>query len=84
MGVPHPSRPDPLRHRVVTIAPDGSTRSVTRRRGPNGEKWATYRDAAKTLREALGKADEGEWADPSKQAAGAYLDEWAARCRYAR
>ena len=37
----------------VTTAPDGSTRSVTRRRGPTGEKWTTHRDAAKALREAL-------------------------------
>ena len=45
----------------VVTAPDGSTRSVTRRRGPAGEKWTTYRDAAKALRDALGKIDKGEY-----------------------
>jgi integrase len=66
---------------VLTVAPDGSTRSVTRRRGPAGEKWTTYRDAAKALRDALAKIDKGEWSDPSKQPLGAYLDEWAAGLR---
>ena len=52
-----------------------------RRRGPAGEKWTTYRDAAKALREAQAQIDKGEWADPSKQPAGEYLDEWAAGLR---
>lgn len=65
----------------VTTMPDGSTRSVTRRRGPAGERWTTYRDAAKALRDALGQIDKGEWADPSKQPTGDYLDEWAAGLR---
>jgi integrase len=65
----------------TTTAPDGTTHSVTRRRGPAGEKWTTYRDAAKALRDALAKIDKGEWADPSRQPAGAYLDEWAAGLR---
>lgn len=56
-------------------------RSVTGRRGPAGEKWTTYRDAAKALRDALAQIDKGEWADPSKQPTGDYLDEWAAGLR---
>lgn len=65
----------------TTAAPDGSTRNVTRRRGPGGEKWTTYRDAAKALRDALGQIDKGEWVDPSKQPLGGYLDEWTAGLR---
>ncbi len=57
------------------------TRIRARRRGPAGEKWTTYRDAAKALREAQAQIDKGEWADPSKQPAGEYLDEWAAGLR---
>ena len=63
----------------TTTAPDGSVRNVTRRRGPGGEKWTTYRDAAKALRDALGQIDKGEWVDPSRQPLGDYLDEWTGR-----
>jgi integrase len=60
----------------VLETPDGTRRSVTRRRGPHGEKWATRKDAAAALRAVLADADKGEHVDPSRQLVGAYLDEW--------
>jgi integrase len=60
----------------VTELPDGTSKSVTRRRGPNGEKWTTERDAKKALRSVLAAADKGEHVDPSRQQLGAYLGEW--------
>ena len=60
----------------VLETPDGTRRSVTRRRGPHGEKWATRKDAAAALRAVLAGADRGEHVDPSRQPLGAYLDEW--------
>ena len=67
----------------MVTAPDGTHRGITRRVGPNGEKWTTERDAKKALREALTAVDKGEWTDPSKQLLGAYLDEWLAGLRLA-
>jgi integrase len=55
---------------------DGTRKSVTRRRGPNGEKWTTERDAKRALRAILAAADKGEHVDPSRQPTGAYLGEW--------
>jgi integrase len=60
----------------VRVMPDGSRKSVTRRRGPNGEQWTTERDAKKALRSVLAAADKGEHVDPSRQQLGAYLGEW--------
>jgi integrase len=56
--------------------PDGTRKSITRRRGPNGEQWTTERDAKRALRAVLAAADKGEHVDPSRQQLGAYLDEW--------
>ena len=55
----------------------------TRRRGPNGEKWYTKRDAQAALRERLTDASRGELTDPSRQLLGDYLGEWAAGLRLA-
>ncbi|MQA86681.1 MAG: tyrosine-type recombinase/integrase [Streptosporangiales bacterium] len=63
--------------------PDGTLKQVLRRRGQNGEIWEKYGDAAKALRDALGKVDRNEWVEPSKQPLGEYLDEWAAGLRLA-
>jgi integrase len=63
--------------------PDGAQRTVTRRRGPNGEKWTTRKDAARALRDALAAVDAGTWADPSRQPLGEYLDEHLAGLRLA-
>jgi integrase len=62
---------------------DGTKRSVLRRRGPNGEIWTSRTEAAKAVREALGKVDRKEWVDPSKQPVGDYLDTWADGLRLA-
>jgi hypothetical protein len=62
---------------------DGTVRTVTRRRGPNGERWTTYPAASKALRDALAAVDAGMWADPSRQPLGDYLDEWLAGLRLA-
>jgi hypothetical protein len=60
----------------VLEAADGTRRSVTRRRGPDGEKWATRKDAASALRSILADAGKGEHVDPSRQPVAAYLEEW--------
>jgi integrase len=60
----------------VVEHPDGTRRSVTRRRGPHGEKWATRKEAAAALRAVLTDAAKGEHVNPSRQPLGAYLDEW--------
>ena len=52
----------------VLALPDGTTRSVTRRRGPHGEKWTRKGDAEKALRAVLVAVDKGEHADPSRAA----------------
>jgi len=57
-------------------APDGTRRSVTRRRGSHGEKWTTRKEAATALREILAGVDRGAHVDPSRQALAAYLGEW--------
>ena len=55
----------------------------TRRRGPNGEKWYTKRDAQAALRERVTDAKRGKLVDPSRQPLGDYLGEWAAGLRLA-
>src|SRR5438876_408666 len=60
----------------VLETPDGARRSVTRRRGPHGEKWSTRKEAAAALRVVLTDAGKGEHVDPSRQPLGAYLEEW--------
>jgi integrase len=65
------------------VREDGEKRTVLRRRGPNGEQWTKYTDAAKALRDALTKVDKDEWIDPSKQPLGEYLDTWADGLRLA-
>jgi integrase len=62
-------------------APDGTRRSVTRRRGPHGERWTTRKDAAAALRTILTDAGKGEHVDPSRQPVAAYLGEWLAGLR---
>jgi integrase len=52
--------------------PDGTRKSVTRRKGPHGEKWATEKDAEKALRGVLAQMDKGEFIEPSRQPFGAY------------
>jgi integrase len=63
--------------------PDGTRRSVTRRRGGHGEKWTTRGEASKALRAILADVDKGQHVDPSRQQLGAYLDEWLAGLRLA-
>ncbi len=67
----------------VHLMPDGTRRSVTRRTGPAGEKWTTEKAAKTALRQVLVAAEKGELVDPSRQPAGAYLDEWLAGLRLA-
>lgn len=73
------------RYGIKFLAPqaDGTKKAVLRRRGPNGEIWTDPKEAAKALRDALGKVDRDEWVDPSKQPLGDYLDTWAAGLRLA-
>jgi integrase len=60
----------------VLETPDGTRRSVTRRRGPHGEKWTTRKEAAAALRAILTDAAKGEHVDPSRQPLAAYLEGW--------
>jgi hypothetical protein len=56
--------------------PDGTSKTLTRRTGPNGERWTTRAEASKALRAILAQADKGEVIDPSKQLVKDYLEEW--------
>ena len=82
---PYRTKAGQLRYAIgyVRLMPDGTRKAVTRRTGPNGERWTTERDAKRALREVLVAADKGELVDPSKQQVGAYLDEWLAGLRLA-
>lgn len=55
---------------------DGTSRSVTRRVGPHGEKWSTRKQASDALAEVRVAIRKGEHVDPVKQPLGEYLDEW--------
>ena len=82
---PYRTKAGQLRYAIgyVRLMPDGTRKAVTRRTGPNGERWTTERDAKRALRALLVAADKGELVDPSKQPTGAYLDEWLAGLRLA-
>lgn len=56
--------------------PDGRTRPVLRRVDGNRQPWLTYEAAADALREALVKVRRDEWAEPSRQPTGEYLETW--------
>jgi integrase len=60
----------------VLELPDGTRKSVTRRRGVHGERWTDKRSAQAALRAVLADAAKGEHVDPSRQQLGAYLAEW--------
>jgi integrase len=82
---PYRTKAGQLRYAIgfVRVMPDGTRKAITRRTGPNGERWTTERDAKRALRAVLVAADRGELVDPSKQPTGAYLDEWLAGLRLA-
>jgi hypothetical protein len=82
---PYRTKAGQLRYAIgyVRLMPDGTRKAVTRRTGPNGERWTTERDAKRALRAVLVAADKGELVDPGKQQVGAYLDEWLAGLRLA-
>jgi integrase len=63
--------------------PGGTSKALTRRTGPNGERWTTRADASKALRAILAQADKGEVIDPSKQLVQDYLEEWLGGLRLA-
>src|SRR5215470_5441179 len=75
---PYRTKAGQLRYAIgyVRVMPDGSCKSVTRRRGANGEQWTTERDAKRALRHILADADKGELIDPSRQQLAAYLGGW--------
>lgn len=60
----------------VREMPDGTRRSVTRRVGPNGEKWTTKNAALDALNEINVARKKGELVDQSKQQLGTYLAGW--------
>jgi integrase len=82
---PYRTKAGQLRYAIgyVRLMPDGTRKAVTRRTGPDGERWTTERDAKRALRAVLVAADKGELVDPSKQQVGAYLDDWLAGLRLA-
>ncbi|MFK4037620.1 tyrosine-type recombinase/integrase [Nonomuraea wenchangensis] len=67
--------------KFVLTLDDGTKKTVLRRRDENNQPWLTKKAAQAALRDALTKADKGEWIDPSKQPTGDYLDTWAAGLR---
>jgi integrase len=69
--------------KFVLTLDNGEKKTILRRRDENKQPWLTKTDAQKALRAALGKADRGEWIDPSTQAFGDYLDAWVAGLRLA-
>lgn len=56
---------------------DGQRRQVLRR------GFTTRQQAGQALRDSLGKADRGEFVEPSKQLVGDFLEEWLAGLRLA-
>ncbi|MGH3401221.1 MAG: site-specific integrase [Streptosporangiaceae bacterium] len=59
-----------------TPSGDGKRHQVMRRRDANGKPWLDRESAAAALREAVVKADKGDWIEPSKQPVAAYLATW--------
>jgi hypothetical protein len=59
---PYRTKAGQLRYAIgcVRLMPDGTRKAVTRRTGPNGERWTTERDAKRALRAVLVAADKGE------------------------
>lgn len=62
---------------------DGTSKSVLRRRDPNGKPWTTRTAANAAIRDALSKVERGEFVEPSKQTLGEFLDEWVDGLRLA-
>jgi integrase len=56
---------------VVTL-PDGSTKRVFMRTGPNGERWTDAEEARKALRAILTESDKSGFTEPSQQPLAAY------------
>jgi integrase len=56
---------------VVTL-PDGASRRVFLRRGPNGERWTTADEARAALRTVLADSSRGEFIEPSRRALASY------------
>lgn len=69
--------------KFVLALDNGEKKTILRRRDENQQPWLTKKAAQTALRAALGKADKGEWVDPSKQLFGEYLDGWVAGLRLA-
>jgi hypothetical protein len=53
----------------VVTAPDGTRRSITRRVGPNGEKWTTERDAKRAPPRGAHRRGQGRVDRPVQAAA---------------
>jgi integrase len=60
----------------LDLPSDGSRRQVIRKVDASGRPWLAYDDAVAALREALVKSGRGEWTEPSRQTAAAYLADW--------
>jgi integrase len=71
---PYTTKAGQQRYAIGFVKPDGT--SVTRRRGMAGERWTAYKDAARALAQIQQLIEDGEYADPSRQRVGAFLDEW--------
>lgn len=56
---------------TVTL-PDGSTKRVFLRKGPNGERWSTPDEARAALRAILAESDKSGFTEPSQEPLGAY------------
>jgi integrase len=60
---------------AVVNLPDGSTKRVFMRKGPNGEIWTDIESARTALRSMLAESDKGTFIEPSQQPFGAYCAE---------
>ncbi|MGH3192988.1 MAG: tyrosine-type recombinase/integrase [Streptosporangiaceae bacterium] len=59
-----------------TPSGDGKRHQVMRRRDANGQPWLDREAAVAALREAVVKADKGDWIEPSMQPLAEWLETW--------
>jgi len=66
-----------VRYRLNAVVrlPDGSTKRVFMRKGPNGEIWTDAESAKAALRALLAESDKGTFIEPSQQPFGTYCAE---------
>ena len=71
------------RYRINAVVqlPDGSSKRVFLRKGPNGERWTTPDEARAALRAILAESDKSGFTEPSQELLGTYGGEVIAGLR---